>query len=375
MKKKIILTAFFSFALLMIFGMTVNAASNYYLTKATATSSQIEVSTSVLNKAKDNAKKYGSEFTNSAYISNEYDLHIYHFEAPKGGYYSFYTTGTTDTVIKVYEHQNFLWWTTKYLDRGMNDDGCRIDRRTNACFVLELTKDEDYYICVRAYGTQKGQYTLRVEGNEDKTNYTLSHGKYSHWEKTGTSWTSALAQSMGAASTYAKTYLTKDEVALFYWSLTSKYDIVDPKTGKVYTFDGLRDEYKKSTADGIAYFNTILSLLTTFAPNGVGAVATVVGFVISYAYEASTKTKEQMQKVLEDKCGAHRGYHSAQYIDGKYYVTDTIEASHGLCVANTYITTTDIESGFSWTFNSKDYETYDSDVRVGVKYEKGDWTK
>lgn len=375
MKKKIIFTAFFSFALLMIFGMTVNAASNYYLTKATATSSQIEVSTSVLNKAKDNAKKYGSEFTNSAYISNEYDLHIYHFEAPKGGYYSFYTTGTTDTVIKVYEHQNFLWWTTKYLDRGMNDDGCRIDKRTNACYVLELTKNEDYYICVRAYNSTKGQYTLHVEGNEDKTNYKFSYGNYSHWEKTGTSWGSAVSQSMGATSVYAKTYLTKDEVALFYWALTSKYDIVDPKTGKTYTFDGLYDIYDESVDKGISYFNTIMSLISSAAPGYVGATVTVVGFVIEYAYNASTKTKEQMQQVLEEKCGARRENHSAVYIDGKYYVTDTIEASHGLCVKNTFTTTTDYQSGFTWTFDLKDYEAYDSDIRVGVKYEKGDWAK
>lgn len=46
------------------------AASNYYSTKATATTREIELSTSTLNKAKSNAKKYGNAFTSELCIEN-----------------------------------------------------------------------------------------------------------------------------------------------------------------------------------------------------------------------------------------------------------------------------------------------------------------
>ncbi len=42
------------------------------------------------------------------------------YNAPKAGYYAIYTTGTTDTVGKVYEEQNVLLWTTDYCQSDVN---------------------------------------------------------------------------------------------------------------------------------------------------------------------------------------------------------------------------------------------------------------
>ena len=92
---------------LCFFSISSFAASMYYSTSGVAHNKNIEVSTSVLNSANDSCTKKTSEFSYTATISSAYDLHIYHFEAPYQGYYSFHTTGNTDTVMKVYEQQNF----------------------------------------------------------------------------------------------------------------------------------------------------------------------------------------------------------------------------------------------------------------------------
>lgn len=173
--------------LLTTFTIPVDAASNgtiYYSTSSTATYSSIEVSQSTLKTAKSKAVKKTSAFTQYAKISSAYEMHIYHFEAPSSGYYSFHTTGSLDTIIKVYEEQNFLWMTTEFKDKGLNDDGSMADtRRTNANLVLKLDKGEDYYICVRGYNQKTGNYTLRVELNQDRMLY--SQYGCTKWPPTG----------------------------------------------------------------------------------------------------------------------------------------------------------------------------------------------
>ncbi len=376
-KLKFVFIMVVTVCLCSVFGINVSAATSYYSTKATATTNQIEVSNDILDRAKDSTIKYGNEFSYWAYLREAYDLHIYHFEAPKGGFYNFYTTGSTDTMIKVYEHQNFMWWTTGYKDRGINDDGCKIASNANASYVLELDKDEDYYICVRGWNTRTGGYTLHVEGNQDKTDITLSHGNYKRWDKTGTSWDASWAQAWGAPAIYAKTYLSKEEVILFYWALTSDYEIIDPVTGKKFSVEGLYNEFKQSTSQAISDINTLLSLITAIpkVPDALGTTATVAGLILDIGYNASTTTKDEMKQILTDKCGAKRTYYSSSYSNGKYYITETIEASHGLCIENTFTSSTNYETGFTWTFDAKNYSTYDDNVRVGVKYEKGDWSR
>lgn len=116
-------------------------------------------------------KEYSDDISHiySGYSSNGSVL-IYEYEAPKSGYYAIYTTGNTDTVGRVYEYNNFLWYKSYDDISGIVDDCLNYDGTRNYNFktVVKLDKYENYYICVRAYGTKSGSFDLHVEPNDDK---------------------------------------------------------------------------------------------------------------------------------------------------------------------------------------------------------------
>lgn len=282
--------------LLTTFTMPVEAASNstiYYSTSSTATSNTIEVSQSTLKTAKSKAVKKTSAFTQYAKISSAYGMHIYHFEAPSSGYYSFHTIGSLDTIIKVYEEQNFLWMTTEFKDKGLNDDGSMADtNRTNANLVLKLDKGEDYYICVRGYNQKTGNYTLRVELNQDKMLY--SQYGYTKWETTN----GALKTTLGGVTygTMSKQYLSKSDVILFYWSLDPVFqDQVGKDVDYVYT------AYKKSFSLGLSAANAVSALIPMSYAYGV--TLSVLGTILDYTYNSSNVTPYEMMITLRDTCG------------------------------------------------------------------------
>lgn len=76
-------------------------------TTTTSGKNTISPSNSQLNGAKKT--KYTSKSkTISDSIGKKYEMDIIHYEAPKAGYYAIYTTGSTDTLGKVYEEENFF---------------------------------------------------------------------------------------------------------------------------------------------------------------------------------------------------------------------------------------------------------------------------
>lgn len=331
-----------------LFCKPVNAASSiYYKTASIATFNKIEVSKSELNSAKSKAVKKGSSFKYSATISKAYEMHIYHFEAPSQGYYAFYTTGATDTLIKVYEHQNFLWWTTQYLDRGLNDDGSMADEnRTNASLVLELSAGEDYYVCVRAYSTKTGTYQLNVEGNQDRM--LRSVYKYSNWDCEKLSNGSIIS----GVYTTKKQYLSKEETILFYWSL-------DPACQDLVGYDlrYLYNAYNESIQKGIDTANFILGALMSFANvNPVYSVsAGALGSILSYTYSSSNNDAYSVMKKLHDSCGV--------CYDGVKWVSTS-----GLVIEEWFASSTIPATHYS-------FEGYNDEVLVGDSYQKGTWNK
>lgn len=108
MKKKLFISLFLCVLCFFVVSFKAYASSEVYVTAGNADYSSIELSKSVLNKAKSNCTKKSSNFKSTQTISESYQVHIYHFEAPSSGYYAFYTTGSKDTLINVYEHQNFI---------------------------------------------------------------------------------------------------------------------------------------------------------------------------------------------------------------------------------------------------------------------------
>ena len=345
MRKKILVSLFVVVFSIFVLTFNAGAASVVYSASGTADSSSIELSSSTLNKAKSNCLKKTTSFSYSATINSKYQVHIYHFEAPSSAYYAFYTTGSSDTIIKVYEHQNFLWWTTSYKDLGKVDDTSKADsNRYNAGFVLNATKGEDYYICVRIFGTNTGSYKLNVELNEDKllrTRYNMSY-----WDCEKLSYSSSMA---GCWYT-SKQYLSPEETILFYWSL-------DPACQKLVGIDlnYLYNAYSEGTQAGIDAANFIIGTLLSIANvnPAISVTASGLGAIISYAYNSTNNSAYSMMQTLTNECGV-------------IYNGNSWTSSHGLV----------IKDFFTGTIlgNKYYFEAYDNDILVGAQGEKGSWS-
>lgn len=281
--------------------------------------------------------KYTSESVSvSGKINTAYQMYIYHYEAPVEGYYRIYTTGSTDTVAEVYEQQNFLWVTTEYKKVARNDDGYYLNNGMNSSMVVHLDQWEDYYICVRAYGTKTGEFVLNIAPNKDEI-----------ISKAGGSWDCEKLTNSAAISqtwTAAKQYLTKEQVILLYW-------MYDPAIASNYSIETLRSKYNKSTSDALSYANAIIGSIA-----GVNPVASLsismLGTIINEVYGEMTTTDWEMMKMLVDKCGV-----SYNTTTGKW------SAKSGLLAKEVF------SSGFTFYY----YYGSNATILEGEKYYYGSW--
>lgn len=325
----------------------IHAASKkdtYYKISAGKTYSTINVPKATLNKASDKTVVKTKNFSYSAKISNSYDMHIYHFEAPSSGYYSFHTTGSLDTVIRVYEEQNVLFWTSRYKDRGLSDDGSMADGNYfNANLVVKLDSGEDYYICVRGYNNKIGSYTLYAESNQDKM-LTSAYG-YNTWKSKDGS-----PRRIGdcVCGVQGKQYLSKTDVIFFAWSLDPfTQELVGKDVNYVYT------AYKKGYSYAVQAVNFVMSLLPL--DYGPGVAMNLLGVMLDYAIGAAEVEPYEMMKKLKSLCGVR--------YDGKKWI-----CQNGLLIEEYF---------HSSMFPATRYYFYanNDSVRKGVSGAKGIWSK
>ncbi len=118
-----------------------------------------------------NPKYSGNNVTISGSINVAKQVQLYHYEAPKSGYYMVYTTGTLDTFGKIYEENSTLWWNVHYDLKNSDDDS---GSSLNCKMIEKFDKYEDYYIGIRAWGSKTGTFTLKIEPNLDTI--TSSYG-------------------------------------------------------------------------------------------------------------------------------------------------------------------------------------------------------
>lgn len=280
-------------------------SANAYTTKATG-DLDISPSNSAFKSAK-NPKYDSTSVTISDSIAAERDINIYHYEAPRTGYYAIYTQGSLDTIGAVFEQQNFLWWTTSYTQIAYADDTSYSPYYRNCLMVVHMDWHEDYYICIRAYATKTGSYTLIIEPNEDKK---------SLWD--GGIWDCNYVDSASANLGLwvdNKQYLTKKQALMNYLWLDG-VTCYDYDTGTLIDFPLIKATYDANTAQGIALANTFMSLITCSAPSSFSITATLLGAVIQEVYSASTSTVEELKAEFENKCGitktlVYLGEHSA----------------------------------------------------------------
>lgn len=231
----------------------------------------------------------------SGNIKEKYGLEIFHYEAPESGFYIVYTTGSLDTVGKVYEEQNFLW-TADYDEVASNDDGNYLNYGNNCAMVVEMDKGEDYYICIRAYNTKTGSYGLNIAPNEDKI-----------YSSNGGIWKMEI---VGSKELYKanylceKQYLTKEQVILLYGTLDPAQNATLKDSG--YNIDILRQKYKSNDfEDAIEYANSMLDILLGDYPL-VSISASIIGSIVLNQYRANEVDDLDLMTMLVEKCGVRR---------------------------------------------------------------------
>ena len=272
----------------LCFSATVNAYT-------TITSGEYDISPAKSDFKNAKSPKY---FTTPATISDSinqsHEMDIFHFEAPVEGYYAIYTTGTLDTIGAVYEENGALFW-THYDQVAYSDDTNYSPYYRNCLMVVDMDKDEDYYICVRAYASKTGNYTLTIEPNEDKR--SLYNGGI---------WT---CQDIGGvsqvfptfANTSEKVYLTKEQALIQYLWLDD-VQFTDGETGLTIDYDLIRETYNSDTAAAINLARAFLGLATCFTPPAVSLSVNILSEMINAVYEAATLTQDEIKDEFESKC-------------------------------------------------------------------------
>lgn len=349
--KKIFVISSLTLCLSLVFNVSVNA----YNTDVGGTSS-IEISNNILDKAYKEEPYKTSSLHKTGYISTNYNTDLYHYEAPYQGYYSIYTDSEMDTVGKIYEHQNFLWWTTSYKDLNYNDDSS--NRLTgnfsnisgnlrDFSMVQKFTKWENYIVAVRGYGDNTGTYNLIVEPNEDKR-VNVSGGK---WENNMLDNSSSVL----GIWTSSKLYLTKDQVmALYYFANPVTRDLYLSQGG--YDYSTLIDIYEKDPTAGAKILFNILSLIP-----GLGYVEgltiTLSGWMLDYV---SNNKYSTILDMLHEVCGLE-----ATNIGGN----DNYTVKTGLLVETNFYS-----SGFPMYHTSfKSFDDNPTTILTGDKYCSGKW--
>lgn len=290
--------------------------------------------------------------TISGNISKSFEQDIFHYECQEGGYYAIFSTGSLDTVGCMYEEQGLFSKSYKYTNK--NDDSFSSLNR-NFYFVADLDKNEDYYVCVRGFGSKTGKYSLKIEPNEDK----IFHCRYGVWN------CEHMPDSASITKVWVdkKVYLTKEQAILYYWSLDPATVITNGK--KNYNISQLQQLYKSNSTTAVNFCITALSTAigASCGSTSVGIGASLLGFVLSEGIAASkvSKTKSDIKKTLVDLCGV-KHIANAKTFKGSW------TSSRGLCATKWFI-------GTSFPSYSWEYDSVGSTEQIkGVKWYVGKWT-
>lgn len=237
-----------------------------------------------------------------------------------------------------------MWWTTQYKFRSSNDDGCKVSSSLNFSLVEKFSNGEDYYICVRAYGSRTGNYTLVIEPNEDKIISDVG----GVWDNNYLSTSAAML----GVWTSQKQYLTPEEVLLFYWFLDpATRDNVD------YSLDVVYSAYNENISLAISICNEIVNLLLAPADFYISFPISVIGSMLDYCYNASEVTAYDMMEILHDKCGVN---HNPS--------TGVWSVSSGLLITQSYVQNSIPAFNYSYSANN-------DTLLKGQAYCYGTWTE
>lgn len=321
-----------------------------------ATCTTISPSKSQFKSAK--SPNYSSKYQtiSNCSISKQYDVNLYHYEAPVKGYYKIYSTGSADTVGTIFEEQNFLFFTTDY-ERKTNisdDDG----DGQNFKIVTHFDIDEDYYIGVRCYWKKTGNYTLKIEPNDD-----LVRSKY------GGVWTTD-----GSVGVTRKEYLNPYQVKEYYQMLRDKLTVDCIKNA--YKKYGTEGTLEKLTSAGLTTFSLVdIAASVAKVPGAgspiVGGLVLIGELALGYIFDSIYTDTDQtayIMGILTTLCGA--GYVRKKGVD-------VYNDPHCGLLITSGVELKTVKNIYGQKFlKSQKYDTYSrfyGDTLTGVAYKKGTW--
>lgn len=279
---------------------------------------------------------------------------IFHYKAPSAGYFTFYTTGTLDTVGAVFEHNSFLFFNSWYDEVGYNDDlssDYYTKGTTNFKIVVKLDKNEDYYVCVRGYGSNTGSFTLKIIPTLDKVSSNV-----------GGTW----VNSKTVDTTNQKQYFTRQQVELNYQTLSNQ---------------AIRNIIKNHYVDKgpIGALNEINSMLglafsmvpmPTYVSGFIGISQSILQAIIDSFYASNSEIAEMLAG-FEEKGNVRT---ELAYVNG--HPATVYIASHGVVVSDSFYMLyvySEYGGGYYIPMTFKSFGQYSSTILEGISYEKGSW--
>ena len=315
-----------------------------YNTNVSGGGSVLEPSKEQLENALDNPKYNATRESIYGTIVSFLNTDIYHYQAPNEGYYAIYTVSDIDTVGRIYEHQNFLWWTTEFKPLSQNDDGNIIgDNYRDFSIVERFEAKESYVIAVRGYGDHTGSYYLKIEPNEDK--YKSTNG--------GTWKSQTVNNSAAVIGTYIsqKQYLTLSETLLFYYFLNPASQ---ESFSEIYHVDNIYNVFQKDEAEALSLCIGLLGLIPGL-PYSISVSVTILGGILSYIHELSNPDAYKMMQFLANDCGVRHNISTGEW-----------SVQKGLLLQKNI--SKNMIPPYFYT-----YEAYTGDILTGQSYCKGEW--
>ena len=367
-KKKIGL--FILFFLSVLTSINVFAESNYYYYSCDgiANSTEIDLSNEKLYACRDkisNPVNVGNLISYSNTITIAYLVQIYHYYVPADGYYTAYTTGDSDTLIRLYRENHVLQWIDGFIAfEQASDDGSKCDSNNRNSYSIEYLAKGYYYVAVRMYNKTTGSYTINIGPNEDLI-YRPRFENYNKWECINNN---PSYSSMGIFTNFYQ-YFTYEQTVLFYRLLNGDIAL-DSEYCKKYkmntvTPEGIVDlkENNYSTyVDFVGYLAGCFSSLIG-ASSVTSITVSSVFYISSLLSNMSNITRSTLINNIKNICGYYT-------VDLNY---DTTKICFKKCLLLKEWYSTKVPVGiFGYNYEVLEYDMDDIYLR-GEKYAKGNW--
>ncbi len=321
--------------------------------------------------------KYRNQFeTINDSIGVPYECDVFHYIVPVSGEYLVFTTGSLDTVGKLYKYK---WPNNWPAQTGEIDDnyGNSLGRTTWSQFYtkITLTAGENLYIVIRGYSANTGSYQLHIEPYRDKL-VSATGGLWEDYQFTGLP-SMAMSSNPCGSAVYRQWYFTADQAAALFdfYSTQLVQNLID----LYWRSQGTGYVIARAIQDNLTNISYLdLTGLLSWIPGvsqGVGILSAILDFWCQAQYEESVELTEFLSQI-QVRCGLYRL--PVQGTDNGHTGSGGIwYARQGLTFqtkVERYISTKNWQyTIYSIRFSNINYKTYDSNEMYGAPFIHSGW--